>query len=111
MAFTKGVTAREQERKPGDPWAIGDEAAAWLQTHHRLPPWTTSPVTLIAIFRNGHKVLLDLKYRGIDDQGRHRLRADIPSKAVKLRVVSTMKIRYEGGDDHEPRQPKENLSA
>jgi len=109
MAFSRGVMAREQEGKHFR--AVEEATAAWLQAHRYRPPWITPPVTLIAIFRNGRKVMLDLEYHGTDDQGRHKLRAAIPPKAFKLRVTSHMKIRYEGGDDHDHRQPEENVSA
>jgi hypothetical protein len=91
MAFTKGVTARERERQPGEPWLIGDESAEWLQAHSHRPPWNDDPVILIVVFMNGHSREVDLEYRGINPQGVHQLYAIMPRgkiKLIRLRMIT-----------------------
>jgi len=91
MAFTKGVTARERERKPGQPWTVGDESADWLQAHSHHPPWKIPPVILTATFTNGRTVPVDLEYRGVNPQGVYQLHAIMPNKLIKsvrLRMVT-----------------------
>lgn len=93
MAFTSRVD-RIHDRKPGDPWAIGDESANWLQAHGHHPPWDDPPVILTAHFTNGHTRPVDLEYRGINPQGQHQLYALMPRGKIKLVRLRTITNEY-----------------